>query len=462
MRRNPSTLLVSILSTALQAGVSQQALAQCVDNDGDGYCSVATGGDDCEDLMSAYKTTSGACQETLPPTFLHAPSLYPGDPERFHDHSWIQRVSDGTYHLFAHNTDTPDTQGAIRHFVASADLTSLDPASPATAVLSKPGGWDKDALWAPHVIHDPDSAKYYMFYTGVSFDGNGTYTIGLATSTDLDHWLKKPQPVYDCETAAPWVETGNALSHHCRDPFVIRDAANGRWLMFATALLKSPAPEILSEGVVVASTTDLENGPWTSLGYIKATRTLLPGVGIGLQLPNGHTSAAENPFVTYVNGKYYLFFSDWRDPECDAPGNIQSAIQYAVSDSLTFDAFGSPDWKYRGAIPDPGVNAAEIILIGGDTWIMSARVFSCYSDPSQVHCPTGCGGFPNAEELRLKRIIWDGNGGFTTANLTNPACRVPSVLIHPGAYESCDSVDQDCDPCTTGCGGGGHGGEPTQ
>jgi beta-xylosidase len=441
-----------------------RAQAQCVDNDGDGYCSVATGGDDCEDLMSAYKIqTSGPCRETSPPTFLKAPLLYPEDPQRIQDHAWIQSVADNTFHLFPHNTDTANTPGAIRHFVASSDLTSLQTGFFSTAITSTPGTWDKDGLWAPHIIYS--AGKYYMFYTGVSLDGNGVYQIGLATSTDLYTWTKKANPVYNCETDAPWVETGSVYSHHCRDPFVIRDEANGRWLMFATSLLKSPDPALLSEGVVVASTTDLENGPWISRGYIKATRTLAPGDGIGQQLSNGHTSAAENPFVTYAGGSYYLFFSDWRDPECDAPGNIQSSVQYAVSDSLSVDGSGSTNWKYRGAIPDPGVNAAEILLVGGDTWVMSARVFSCFADPSQVHCPAGCQGLdpPHVEELRLKRIIWDGKGGFTTANLTRLTCRVPSITIHPGAYDPCDSVDQDCDPCTTGCGGGGgHGIVPTE
>jgi beta-xylosidase len=475
--RNPSTLLVSIVSTVLLAGVSQKAFAQCQDNDGDGYCSVASGGDDCEDLMSQYKATAGGlCKEFLQPTYLQAPSLYVGDPRQIHDHSWF-RDSTGKYHLFAHNT-VVHTPGSIRHF-ESLDLTYLERAPRPIAIYATPEDWDRDALWAPHVI--TQGGTYYMYVTGANYGPDRVqgghddrYQIGLVTSQDLSTWtMVSNNPVFDCETTGPdgtvarWVDsTDPDYSHRCRDPFVMYDAAHGRWLLFATAYLDSgvtPGPH--SEGVIVAQSSSI-TGPWNHLGYIKATKTLYAGDGTGGQLTPAEPrrAVAENPFVTYFNGRYYLFFKDFKDPECDAPGNIQSEIQYATSPTLDFDPSGSTNWIYQGPIPDPGVSAAEIIEHGGDTWLMSANVVNCYADTSQVDCPASCpsGDPPHYNELRLKRIVWDGLGRFTTRNLTRLSCRVPSASIHPLINDPCnDGVDQDCDPSTNGCGGGGHG-EPTQ
>jgi beta-xylosidase len=470
--RRTSTLLISILSTVLPAVVSQQhVLAQCHDNDADGYCSIDSGGDDCGDLMSAYKqTTTGVCRESLDPMFLAAPAIPPPLPQSqpwIHDHSWI-RDSNGMYHLFAHGMNA--SGGSIRHF-ESPDLTSLRlPVIQAysIAITSVAGSWDTDGLWAPHVIKHGDT--YYMFYTGVVLGpektvgkGDDTFKIGLATSQDLYIWTKKADPVFDC--TAPWVETTGDNARHCRDPFVMRDDVHNRWLLFATDQLKHRAipepgdpPGPVSEGVVVASATDLENGPWTPLGYIKATKTLDAGDGVGAQLTPAVNGVAENPFVTSYNGRYYLFFKDFKDAECETPGNIKTQIQYATSESLNFDAFGSAAWTYRGYTPDPGMSAAEIINHEGDTWLMSAYVANCYADPSLEEClPVVCPDPAHKFELRLKRIVWDGTGGFTTRNLTRLICRVPASSIHPYANDPCnDGVDQDCNPCTSACSGGSH------
>ena len=469
--RSLSAFLGVILSAALVTSASK-AWAQCQDNDNDGFCSVASGGNDCADVMSAFKESStGICRESLQPIYLAPPAIPAGLPQSdpwIFDHSWI---SDGSgYHLFAHGINA--TGGSIRHFV-SPDLSALLlPANPANSIaITSTESWEADGLWAPHVIKYGDT--YYMYYTGVILGplkkvggGDDVFKIGLATSTDLMTWTKQTNPVYDC--SAPWVATTGDNAHHCRDPFVIRDEAHNRWLLFATDSLntqETPGPD--SEGVVVAQSPNV-SGPWTSLGYIMATKTLPVGIGVGAQLtpPFPRQGIAENPFVTYFNGRYYLFFKDFKDADCDDPANIMSEIQYATSETLTADSFGSANWTYRGYIPDPGMSAAEIIDHEGDTWIMSATVANCYADSSVLDCAAGCPiGFhpPHENELRLKRIVWDDRGGFTTKNLTRLNCRVASDAIHPFANDPCnDGVDQDCNPCTSACSGGGGHQEPTE
>jgi len=445
-----------VLAVSILVLLTSPARAQCVDADNDGYCSVESGGLDCNDAISAYAELPPACEETSPPEFLVAPSV-PTSLNELHDHSWI-RDDAGTYHLFAHSVGVPGGE-FIRHFM-STDLQTLDlPLNPSHARAVDPGGWN-DSLWAPHVIeHDDGLYRYHMFYTGVDLvDGqrgpDDVMRIGLAHSSDLLTWDVEPSWVYDC--AAVWTTVGQPIDYAstCRDPFVMWDEDGNRWLMFATQNLRTAVVGGHGgEGVVVAEAPTLA-GPWTSRGFIRATKTLTPGEGGILgQLPVlgvEDDAVAENAYVTMFDGRYYLFFKDWRDPECDHPADTRTQIQYASSPTLTFSGSGSFSWIYHGYIPDPGVNAAEIILHEGDTWIMSASVVNHFSNPDVLACPVDCtscssGPIPNWNDLRLKRVEWTGNNGFETRNLTRLDCRFAAAEINPGAEDCLNGVDDDCD-----------------
>eukprot|EP00879_Flechtneria_rotunda_P022777 GHRR01024054.1.p1 GENE.GHRR01024054.1~~GHRR01024054.1.p1 ORF type:complete len:357 (+),score=108.66 GHRR01024054.1:488-1558(+) len=56
------------------------------------------------------------------------------------------------------------------------------------------GDFDEAGAAACHVVQDPDSKQYLMFYEGVASDG--TRSIGLATSGDgSSNWQRHPQPI---------------------------------------------------------------------------------------------------------------------------------------------------------------------------------------------------------------------------------------------------------------------------
>jgi Glycosyl hydrolases family 43 len=311
------------------------------------------------------------------------------------DHAWIQDRS-GVYHLFFHS-ESLYHRAQIEHY-ATSDFRSL--AYIGVALTVDPNGWDADALWAPHVVeHD---GVYYMFYTGVTGWGPGAVQrIGLATSTDLVTWTRFP--VNRCpgttgvgcvdECDVPWTTWGEPIgnfNHQCRDPFVIWDASSQRWLMFATAKSTN------TYGVVtVASSPDLVE--WSGLGFIDATRRLANGTDA--QVTGGQ---AENAFVVTHDGTRYLLFTDWQDPEDSVSvANPRTIAQFVTSSSLDIDASGSPNWIYRGYLPDPGVNAIEVVELGrpGLPWLMSQSIIGPRS------------GFTKKDrrKLRLMCVTWKGD-----------------------------------------------------
>ena len=328
------------------------------------------------------------------------------------DHAWI-RDRTGRYHLFFHN----EGRGAphfIEHYTSN-DLASLDYVG--VALAAGDGGWDASGLWAPHVIRVDDT--YYMFYTGLDAVGPGAkQRIGVAVSADLSSWQRLGGNrcpgttgdgcVYECrESWTTWGDASEPFNHQCRDPFVIRDEENNRWLLFVTARGKDGFGM-----VTVAASEDL--AAWRGAGYLDATR-LLPG-GSGGQPTGGQ---AENPFVIARAGEYTLLFTDWRDPEDSlSVADPRTMVQYATSASLAVDSLGSAGWQYRGYIPDPGVNAIEVIRAGLDTWIMSQSI----SNPNSGYVK------PIRRQLRLKCVLWTGGGTFATSNLGFTAVREQTPL----------------------------------
>ncbi len=278
-----------------------------------------------------------------------------------------------------------------------------------------PNTWDADGLWAPHIIRT--GGLYTMFYTGLEGTGaDAKQRIGVATSRDLMTWTRLAVNrcygtsgdgcAYECRECWTAWGAGGSFDDQCRDPFVIYDAAENRWLMFATAKSTN------GFGVVtVAASDDLSR--WSGVGFVDATRRLAGGTG---GQPTG--GQCENPFVMAHDGVNYLLFTDWwdaEDPE-GTPG-ARTIVQFATSATLDVDTLGSANWTYRGYTPDPGVNAIEVQEVDHHT-IMSQSI----AYPSSADYPE------HRRELRLKCVTWDSGLAFRTSNVILPRSPDPLFL----------------------------------
>lgn len=424
-RRSLTVMVVLTLFVFGSFGVVfYQSVNGSTDTDGDGYASIATGGTDCQDTSSSVYKDTVDCDDTAAPAFLAAT----GDPDGTNDiadHAWIQD-SDGLYHLYF-QWNGPDTD--IAHFT-STDLKSITYVGTA---LAHDTSTYYGRIWAPSIIKNGDT--YYMFFTGVEKYVSTAYyrqRIGLATSTNLTDWTLYPGNncsgtngngcIYECDNSWTTWGNGTAYDEQCRDPMVIRDDTNSRWVMFSTIKRNDGSG---SEAIDVAYSTDLVN--WTGTGYIKATQRLTVGQGGTGGQTTGGTS--ENPYAFEHDGTYYLTFTDWSDSEPPAE------VQYVKSSTLTGDSSGSTNWTYQGNIADSGVNAIEILKVEGDTWLMTQSITNSNSGDSVLHY----------RELRVKRIVWNSDGTFTTSKLSDLDCRVSSASINPGAEEICDDgIDNNC------------------
>jgi hypothetical protein len=312
------------------------------------------------------------------------------------DHAWIVDAS-GVRHLFFQN-EGHDGSNDIEHYTTT-DLQNLE--YQGVALSPSAGGWDSRGIWAPHIVNVGDT--YFMFYTGVNgIDAGSQQRIGLATSTDLSNWTRVPASegiqvtgdgaIYECEQT--WTTWGSGANYddQCRDPFVIWDDSNQRWVMLATARSTN------GFGVVTAAySPNLTD--WTGAGYINATRRLAQGNGA--QKTGG---GAENPFVMVRDNTFYLLFTDWKDPEDDSTSKApRTIVQYATSASLLVTDDGSPHWTYRGNTPNPGVNAIEVQKLGASTWLMSQSISNEASGTVELR-----------RTLRLMCVSFQGDFGFAT------------------------------------------------
>ena len=211
---------------------------------------------------------------------------------------WLAKEQD-TYHLFflhasraLHDPDRRHLRAGIGHAV-STDLQSWRRVADAL-VHGERGSFDETATWTGSVVRGP-GGKWFMFYTGTTDTGQGLrQQIGLATSTDLYHWVSNPEPVVVADPR--WYETlgGTAAwqDEHWRDPWVFKDPAGDGWHMLITARSNTGPPD--NRGVLgLAISTDLQH--WAVLP--PATE---PGSGFG-QL--------EVPQVAQVDGQWVLLFN---------------------------------------------------------------------------------------------------------------------------------------------------------
>ncbi len=222
--------------------------------------------------------------------FLKAPKSI-GDPDARH---W--NVSIG----HAVSTD-------LHHWTVVADALAPPPTE----------AWDDKSTWTGSVIeHD---GRWVMLYTGTSHADDGlVQRVGMATSDDLHHWERAPEPVL---TADPehheMLDLDMWHDQAWRDPWMYDDPADGHVHVFLTA--RANHGERYDRGVIGhARSRDLVT--WEMLPPITAP----PGFG---QL--------EVPQLVALDERWYMLFAS--DLETQGEGRrtagAGTGTYYLVADS---------------------------------------------------------------------------------------------------------------------------------
>lgn len=204
------------------------------------------------------------------------------------DHALIQK--DGLHHLFyirgTAAGNWPEYPLCNFGHAVSRDLIHWKTEDP---VLQCPAdGWDTYQVWAPYVLER--NGTYYMFYTGVN--RNVSQAICLATSTDLYNWKRSDQnPVIK---PGQWGMWSADVWSDCRDPMVLNDG--GRYYCYYTARRNNAETGQPESCIGISSSEDLLH--WKDEGFIRLSESL--------------GTPPESPFVVKRDGRYYLFYSNYK------------------------------------------------------------------------------------------------------------------------------------------------------
>lgn len=229
------------------------------------------------------------------------------------DHAVIRK--DGVWHAYSiyvciDQTPPCDTTPRGLMHLTSTDLKNWTEVGyvvpPGTA-----GAWDDYDTWAPSVVER--NGTYYMFYTGVDQNGSGTLVqkIGIATSTDLNTWVKYgSNPVINCDdfTWAYWDETNNADGAACRDPYVFWDQGEHQWVMLLSGRTGAGT-------MVIALATSEDLLTWREYGTIPTTA-------------NG---TAESAHYLEHSGTHYVVYTD----------NQTIDLKYVSSSTSLYTGYGA-------------------------------------------------------------------------------------------------------------------------
>lgn len=268
----------------------------------------------------------------------------------------------GTYHLFflcasrsLHDPDRRHLRAAIGH-ATSTDLVHWEQVTDAL-VHGDPGEFDATATWTGSVIKGP-SGEWFMFYTGTTQTPAGPLIqkVGLATSTDLHHWVKHDQnPLIEADSR--WYETqgGEApwQDEHWRDPFVMADLAGNGWHLLITARANSGPLD--DRGVI---------------GHAHSTDLLHWDVQPPLSDPGAGFGQLEVFQVANVDGRHVLIFN--------CLPTEYSAVRRATGDlgaiwvATGETALGPFDIKGATPLADDSLYVGKLVRDPSGAWVLLA------------------------------------------------------------------------------------------
>lgn len=242
----------------------------------------------------------------------------------------------GTYHIFylavPESNPFPHASDIIWH-ATSADLRRWSDPEPAVTVSEEV--YETRAVWAPDVVWDDASSRWWMAYTAV--DELNNQRICMAWSENLFDWFKSTaNPVF--EPSGPHFQYNPTYGWaECRDPFLYRQ--DGLWHMLASAIT-SEEPQ--GRGAILHTTsTDLKD--WSA-----------PEV---FMVNDGETpwNALESSQYHQVTGGHHLFFHEYSSQGVTHLGGLESG-----------------DWTFADRITiDMGIAPEVDSFDGGQNWLLS-------------------------------------------------------------------------------------------
>jgi len=253
----------------------------------------------------------------------------------YHDNWWHLYSISGTLgycHLYNGNEETIS-------WSISRDLINWEFRGHVLHASLRGGEFDRHEVWAPYCI--AANNQFYLFYTGIQhprrpicyeklghrhpkviWEGHKE-TIGVASSIDLSCWEKTSDR-----------ERGVAIPG--RDPHVIYEQENNRWLLYSTG---STVNGFCEE--YVSQSRDLHNWDF---------------IGVCARFPqDGHEfSTTESMFVLRhpLNGKWILI-GNWHYALSDNPLDFTNSKVYRLPDNDSGFASEIIEWQgrwYRSAV----------------------------------------------------------------------------------------------------------------
>ena len=289
----------------------------------------------------------------------------------------------GKHHLFYLQAprDLPDPE--MRHKLAtvghaiSTDLRHWDYLGIALAPGSR-GTWDDRAIWTGSIIAWKN--KFYMLYTGTNIEEGGKIQrIGLASSNDLNDWIKHPaNPIIEADLELYEDKTSSPFSERAwRDPYVIYKKSERMFYAFITARAKGKTCR--SYGcIALARSSDLLK--WEILPPVSA-----PQIFMQMEIPQ---------YIAY-RGRHYLLFSadkGWITNQVKLPHTIvRKTGTYFMTSANFYGPYSHPRLLLGDKIGY--YYGAKVIQISAKNWVVLAWIgrddtgtfIGGLSDPMRVY-----------------------------------------------------------------------------